>query len=89
MSLLAVSPDGAALLVAPELNNRKVVGANEVGALVFASLVVGYVGWRHIGVRGCTGPFRSRDMVSLCLVSLQDGASGAQFDWRFALIATG
>jgi eukaryotic-like serine/threonine-protein kinase len=33
MSLLAVSPDGAALLVAPEFNNRAVVGANEVGPL--------------------------------------------------------
>jgi Tol biopolymer transport system component/predicted Ser/Thr protein kinase len=33
MSLLAVSPDGAALLVTPEFNNRAVVGANEVGPL--------------------------------------------------------
>jgi eukaryotic-like serine/threonine-protein kinase len=33
MSLLAVSPDGAALLVAPEFNNRAVVGANEVEPL--------------------------------------------------------
>jgi serine/threonine protein kinase len=33
MSLLGVSPDGAALLVAPEFNNRAVVGANEVGPL--------------------------------------------------------
>jgi len=33
MSLLAVSPDGAALLVAPAFNNRVVVGANEVGPL--------------------------------------------------------
>jgi Tol biopolymer transport system component len=31
MSLLAVSPDGAALLVTPPFNNRVVVGANEVG----------------------------------------------------------
>jgi serine/threonine protein kinase len=31
MSLLAVSPDGSALLVAPAFNNRVVVGANEVG----------------------------------------------------------
>jgi eukaryotic-like serine/threonine-protein kinase len=31
MSLLAVSPDGAELLVAPAFNNRVVVGANEVG----------------------------------------------------------
>jgi len=33
MSLLAVSPNGAALLVAPQFNNRAVVGANEVGPL--------------------------------------------------------
>ena len=33
MSLLAVSPDGAALLVAPAFNNRVVVGANEVGPI--------------------------------------------------------
>ena len=33
MSLLAVSPDGADLLVAPTFNNRVVVGANEVGAI--------------------------------------------------------
>ena len=32
-SLLAVSPDGATLLVAPAFNNRVVVGANEVGPL--------------------------------------------------------
>ena len=31
MSLLAISPDGSALLVAPAFNNRVVVGANEVG----------------------------------------------------------
>ncbi len=33
MSLLAVSPDGGALLVTPAFNNRVVVGANEVGPL--------------------------------------------------------
>jgi hypothetical protein len=33
MSLLAVSPDGASLLVAPSFNNRVVVGANEVRPL--------------------------------------------------------
>jgi eukaryotic-like serine/threonine-protein kinase len=40
MSLLAVSPDGSDLLVAPAFNNRVVVGANEVGP-VWAVPVLG------------------------------------------------